>query len=205
MYIRSALKLMWAARAYDRVVLVTGGVELFVLAAILPRKKTLVAADWLMPTSTLLDHSRLLRRVRFVVVRRSDIETLADRFGVSDAHFVPFPVPEPSGQVSEGDYVYSGGWAHRDWPTLLAALGETGLPAVISAGQPLVGSPNVTVVSQLSPKEGRERMGGARVVAMTHVDTSLPSGPTVLLDAMAAGKAIVVTDVGGPGLRRRRW
>ena len=107
-YVRSAVDLVRAARGYDRVVLVTGGVELFVLAALLPRRKTLVAADWLMPASTMLDRSRLLRRVRFVVIRRSDMATLADRFGVSDARFVPFPAPEPSGQTSEHEYVYSG-------------------------------------------------------------------------------------------------
>jgi glycosyltransferase involved in cell wall biosynthesis len=196
-YVRSALDLLRAARGYDRVVLVTGGVELFVLAALLPRSKTLVAADWLMPASTMLDRSRLLRRVRFVVVRRSDIKTLADRFGVSDARFVPFPAPEPSGQTSEHEYVYSGGWAHRDWPTLLAALEETGLPAVISTGQRLVAPPNVSVVDQLSPEEGRERMRSSRLVALAFSETTLPSGPTVLLDAMIEGKAVVVTDVGG--------
>ena len=196
-YVRSALDLLRAARGYDRVVLVTGGVELFVLAALLPRSKTLVAADWLMPASTVLDRSRLLRRVRFVVIRRSDTATLANRFGVTDARFVPFPAPEPSGQTSEHEYVYSGGWAHRDWKTLLAALEETDLPAVISTGHRLAAPPNVRVVDQLSPEEGRERMRSSRVVALAFSETTLPSGPTVLLDAMVEGKAVVVTDVGG--------
>jgi len=196
-YVRSAIDLLRAARGYDRVVLVTGGVELFVLAALLPRSKTLIAADWLMPASTMLDRSRLLRRVRFVVIRRSDMTTLATRFGVTDARFVPFPASEPSGQASEHEYVYSGGWAHRDWPTLLAALEQTGIPAVISTGHRLAAPPNVSVVDQLSPEEGRERMRSSRVVALAFSETTLPSGPTVLLDAMVEGKAVVVTDVGG--------
>ncbi len=196
-YVRRALELVWTARRYDRLVVVTAGAELFVLAALLPRRKTLIAADWMMPPSTLLDRSRLLRRVRFVVIRRSDLATLADRFGVTDAHFVPFPAPGPSGPAGDGDYVYSGGWAHRDWQTLLASLAETGVPAVISAGVPLVTPPNVEVVQQLTPEAGRERMRSSRLVALTFNETSLPSGPTVLLDAMADGKAIVVTDVGG--------
>ena len=196
-YVRSALGLLRAARGHDRVVLVTGGVELFVLAALLPRSKALVAADWLMPASTKLDRSRLLRRVRFVVIRRSDLATLANRFGVTDARFVPFPAPEPSGPTSEHEYVYSGGWAHRDWPTLLAALEQTGLPAVISTGQRLVAPPNVSLVDQLSPAEGREQMRSSRIVALAFSETTLPSGPTVLLDAMVDGKAVVVTDVGG--------
>ena len=196
-YVRTALRLVWAARRYDRVVLVTGGVELFVLAALLPRRKTLIAADWLMPASTRLDRSRVLRRVQFVVIRRSDLATLAERFGVTEARFAPFPASESSGEASEGDYVYSGGWAHRDWPTLLAALGETGHPAVISTGVRLDAPPNVSVVDQLTPAEGRERMRSSRLVALSFAETSLPSGPTVLLDAMVEGKAIVVTDVGG--------
>ena len=196
-YVRSALNLIWAARGYQRVVLVTGNLDLFVLAALLPRNKTLIAADWLMPTSTVLDRSRVLRRVRFVVIRRSDGATLAERFGVTDRRFVPFPAPGPSGETSEGEYVYSGGWAHRDWPTLLAALEQTGLPAVISAGERLAAPANVDVLEQLTAAAGRERMRNARVVALTFAETKLPSGPTVLLDAMADGKAIVVTDVGG--------
>ena len=176
-YVRSAVSLVRAARKHDRVVLVTGGVELFVLAALLPRRKTLIAADWMMPASTVLDRSRLLRRVRFVVIRRSDLATLANRFGVTDARFVPFPAPEPSGPTSEDDYVYSGGWAHRDWPTLLSALEETGLPAVISTGERLVAPPNVSVVDQLTPAEGRERMRSSRVVALAFAETTLPSGP----------------------------
>ncbi len=196
-YVQRALRLIRAARGYEQVALVTGGGELFVLASLLPRRTTLIAADWLMPTSTLLDRSRVLRRVRFVVIRRSDIVTLADRFGVTDTRFVPFPAHESSGPAVEGDYVYSGGWAHRDWSTLLAALAETGLPAVISTGKRLDAPPNVNVVDQLTPAEGRERMRSSRIVALTFVETSQPSGPTVLLDAMADGKAIVVTDVGG--------
>ena len=42
---------------------------------------------------------------------------------------VPRARDHPDRRASD-EYVYSGGWAHRDWPTLLAALEKTGLPAV---------------------------------------------------------------------------
>ena len=103
-----AIRFLVLAWRYERVVLMTGGIELFVLAALLPRKTSLVAADWLIPRSRALDALPLLRRVRFVVVRRNDIATLRRRFRVANTAFVPFPAP-PTGDSDDGDYVYSGG------------------------------------------------------------------------------------------------
>ncbi len=40
-------------------------------------------------------------------------------------------------------------------------------------------------------------MRSSRAVVLPLLDTDLPSGPLVLLDAMAHGKAVIVSDVGG--------
>ena len=96
--------------------------------------------------------------------------------------------------------MYSAGWAHRDWPTLLEALAQVRCAAVLSVPEDVRATPvreGITMLTQVSPAEGRELMVRADVFALSAVDTDLPSGPLVLLDAMALGKAIVATDVNG--------
>ncbi len=192
--VRSA-KLAWRARHYESLVLVTAGLELFVVALL--RRKRTVAVDWLMPESTVLDRFCLLRRVEFVVIRRTDLDTLKRRFGAKRARFVPFPSPVPAAPSCDKGYVYAAGSAHRDWPTFMDALRELSVPAIVSADTCLESPPNVQVLPQQSPETGRDIMAKARVVVLPFVDTLLPSGPLVPLDAMAHGKAIVTSDVGG--------
>jgi glycosyltransferase involved in cell wall biosynthesis len=175
--------------------------DLFVVCLLL-RRTEIVAADWLIPRSKRLDRTRILRRVdRFMVIRRADTPTLSHRFGIDPGRceFVFFPAPEATERSELGDsgYFYSAGWAHRDWPTLISALELTGRPAVISCGQQLDAPATVTVLEQLSPDEGRNYLRRARCMVLPLVDTELPSGPLVLLDAMAHGKPVIVSSVGG--------
>ena len=210
-YLNEAVQLLRKAQDYDAVALFTTGMEAFLLGKIkkLHRNRTrLVCADFLIPRKT-----PLLKLVAdglhafsaFVCIRKGDMETLQQRFGIplSRCSFAPFPHdPAVSAlATSEGGYIYAAGWAHRDWPLLLRALEKIDHPALLSVGGNLQipGSlrHRVRVLPQRSPEEGRRLMAEASVVVLPLRETELPSGPLVMLDAMAMGKAVVVTDVNG--------
>jgi glycosyltransferase involved in cell wall biosynthesis len=97
-----------------------------------------------------------------------------------------------------GDYIYTAGTSHRDWPTLLAALEQVQRRAVICTRPPLqTDNPYVDSRPLPTPVEGRKLGAGARLVVLPMLVTDLASGPVVLVDAMAAGKAVIATDVSG--------
>jgi glycosyltransferase involved in cell wall biosynthesis len=57
--------------------------------------------------------------------------------------------------------------------------------------------PRVHGVPPLSPEQGRKYLGACRISLQLYLPTDLPAGPLLLLDAMAMGKAVVVSDVNG--------
>ncbi|WP_341359330.1 glycosyltransferase [Georgenia sp. M64] len=206
-----AASLAWRAGAYDAVVLSTVGVEAALTALLIKvrsRSTRVVVFDFLAPRRELPRSlaSLLFRGIdRFLVIRSGDVAMLARRFGVPRERcvFVPWPVraDQVPADVGEDGYVYSAGWAHRDWRTLVAALDEQRLVAKIAPGRdvdvPERSRGRVEVVEMPPPEVGRSLAARASVVAVVMEETDLPAGPLVLLDAMAAGKAVVATAVNG--------
>lgn len=191
----------------DTWVVVTCGWELLMLCALKGRRR-LVVADWLVPTDRLFARSWLWRRVdEFVVIRSGDADHLAERFGVdrTKARFVRFPAPSPEQitappagvRAPDVPYVYSAGWAHRDWATLSDALELAAVPAVVSCDSGVRFPCNVTVMPPLSPEDGRVFLKSARCLVLALKDTHLPSGPLVLLDAMSREITVIATNVNG--------
>ena len=218
-----AVRAVLRARRADALVLMTVGDEVLVAGLllraldVLPRRRRarLVVVDFLGPRSTA---GRRLRRFalgrvdRWLCIRSGDRETLARTFDVTPtrATFLPFPAPPPTvddpraATDAPGDapYVYAAGNAHRDWPLLVAAAPKVRSRIVIMAdgGHPALRDPlpdNVFRRDMVAPAAAREIMRAATVVAVPLIDTHLPAGPLVLVDALAAGKPVVATDVNG--------
>jgi glycosyltransferase involved in cell wall biosynthesis len=118
-------------------------------------------------------------RVRFV------------HFGVDHDAFSP-------GDAVDGDHVLVAGRDRsRDWATVFDAARETSIPFKVLVRprdlEGLVVPPNVEVLGYVPFDEYRELLLGARLVVVAVQARAYPTGQTVLLEAMAAGKAAVVT------------
>lgn len=133
------------------------------------------------------DNARLLRLPR-------------DRF-----LFLPTPwrADEEISQKDDG-FLLALGQSNRDYPTLLRAVRGTDLPVTIVAANPTAlggveASPNVTVRYNTGHHETNELIARATLHCIPLHNTAYSSGQTVLLRAMARGKAVVVSNT--PGVR----
>ena len=105
----------------------------------------------------------------------------------------------------QGDYLFSAGRYGRDFPTLLAALEGSHTPVIIvsdaenraSLSLQLAANQRVTYMEEIAYKEFSRLMAQARLVVIPLAATAYHTGQTVLVQAMAMGKAVVVAK--GPG------
>lgn len=97
-----------------------------------------------------------------------------------------------------GDYIFSGGDSMRDYERLIAAVDGLKMRVVIATRVPLPRTlriPENVTVKAVTPAEFRELMAGAyAVVFPLRMDDIRTSGQQSFLNAMALGKAVVVTD-----------
>lgn len=200
-YLRQAWRVH---REAGDVLIMTAGMEVFFLSLLsLSSRRRIVVYDFLRPRArwaTPLGRVLLRRVDKWLVVRTSDTEVLGNLFRVpaTRCEFVPFPGRPSDIDATLGDYVYAAGIAHRDWPTLLAAARMCRVPFVVSAEPRLEDVPaNVDSRQLVPPEEGRRLAAGARLVVVPLYDTTLPSGPLVVVDSQATGKAVIASDVAG--------
>ncbi|MHB8618293.1 MAG: glycosyltransferase family 4 protein [Chloroflexota bacterium] len=147
-----------------------------------------------------------------VVFGDGDAEAVRSSFG-DVAHLkmktLYFGVDErfwtPKEATSEGDLVLSvGSDVLRDYPLLLRAIGNKPLRIVTRLPLPknLVGD-NVTADGEVSWLELRELYRTSRFVASPIVEAPRNSGHSATLQAMACGKAVILSDTRGLWDRRR--
>jgi len=112
--------------------------------------------------------------------------------------FVPYhsTLSTPPPKASSGDYVFSGGWVGRDYPTLLRAL--AGLPnrCIVCSPHNLsdtMAVPQNVDVMKVDPARFDEWMAGSRAVVIAlpagHIHTG---GHTVIANALTFGKPVIV-------------
>lgn len=113
-------------------------------------------------------------------------------FGVDTDTF--YPLGEP-----DGDYVLAVGRDRgRDWPLLLRAVEDIGLPVKLCCRPAdLAGlriPEGVDVLGFVDRSRYRDLLGRARVVVIASRPLLYPSGQSVLLEAMAMSRCVVVTE-----------
>lgn len=201
-----AWRTFWCAASCDSVVVCTTALDAVVLALLMrfrPRQ-CLAVYDLLLPRSRrgrLLARWALRRVDAWLVIRRGDALAFQRELGARHCTFVPFPAQDlPAAGRVTAPMVYAAGTAHRDWSTLVAAAVEYRIPTLISTPDD-VDVPQhadwVSVEPLLTAEEGRAAISRASLVCVPMLDTDLPAGPLVVLDALSAGTAVVATDVNG--------
>lgn len=112
-------------------------------------------------------------------------------FGVDTETFRP-----PDG--ADGGYLLAVGRDRaRDWPTFFEAARDLDMPVKVccrpSQIKGIAVPDNVEVLGYVDRGRYRELLGAARVVAVLARPVEYPSGQSVLLEAMAMGRTVVVT------------
>ena len=107
-------------------------------------------------------------------------------------------IGHPISDVTCGDYVFSGGDSMRDYPTLIEAVRGLTIPVRIATHwrpPSTLAVPDNVVIKPTGDSEFRELLVGSRfVVVPLRMDDLRTSGQQSYLNAMALGKAVIVTD-----------
>jgi hypothetical protein len=114
------------------------------------------------------------------------------------AQFVPLATSTSalSEPVADEGYIFTGGRVYRDYDTLMRALDGSEHPLVVVSEKDdpaFVGRDRVDARFQIPVEEFNSLMAKSRIVVVPLEDRRFSVGQTVILQAMAMGKAVVAT------------
>jgi len=216
MFIALALEASRRRREYDVVVTWAEKYTIGVAAALLLRRRRplhVAILDWV---------SKPVVRIPLRVVRAGVDEVLTwssvqarvavERIGFrpDQVHRIEHPVDEEFFSPRPGDTrtVVSAGETQRDFPTLVAAVRDTGIPTVIAANlvgsfdglrtrlvdaREALGHTEGIHVGPLAPEELRAAYADALVVVVPLVQADNNAGISVILEAMAMGRPVITS------------
>jgi glycosyltransferase involved in cell wall biosynthesis len=141
---------------------------------------------------------------RLYYFSRNQGSALTEYLGLSPDRLrcIPFGVDEetfsPTGE-DDSDYVLVVGRdSGRDWPTLFSALDGINLPVKLCCRPRDIAGlrvpAGIEVLGYVERKVYQQLLGRARVVAIASKPLLYPSGQSVLLEAMAMARTVVVTE-----------
>jgi glycosyltransferase involved in cell wall biosynthesis len=150
----------------------------------------------------------LLRYVHLACISTAEQAFLQRLFPEQIVHYVPFGVDaafwRPADRPTSGYVLAIGNDLMRDWRTLVSAWTEDMPPLKIVTNLPVpAGASNIEVIhgdwraQALTDEAIRELYQASRFVIVPLRDTVQPSGQSVCLQAMACGKAVIVSDIAG--------
>ena len=179
----------------------------------LTRASVLLLAMGLLPSKPNALQRRLypaiLQHIHLVTISRGEQLSMQRRLPGQPIHYIPFGVDQhywtPQNKAQEGNYVLAiGNDPHRDWPTLIVGWGLDLPPLKIVTSLPVPNAPaNVEIIrgdwrtQVLTDETVRELYRGAQFVVIPIRQTIQPSGQSACLQAMACGKAVVLSDIEG--------
>jgi glycosyltransferase involved in cell wall biosynthesis len=135
----------------------------------------------------------------------AEIDNYAAYYGIDRHKFVWIPyctdVAAVPGGCAEDDYIFTGGWQHRDYRTLFAALEGLAMPVKIAAPAARIDAPvpdNAHLLGTVSREAYLQALARARLVVLS-LDNRVLRFPGVItyVLAMRLGKCVIVNDPRG--------
>lgn len=153
-------------------------------------------------------YGRLFRHVTLATISRAERDHLAAMFPDITVHYVPFGVDHRFWTPADvpGEYVLTvGNDPHRDYGTMIRAWRPDfpDLRIITGLNLPTRLPANIEVIAgdwrsmRLSDVALREMVQGCRFVVVPIHDTMQPAGQSACLQAMACGKAVILSDIAG--------